>query len=96
MKNEFVTRFSYGFGLRSRMSQKFEGIELTHPMGWMRWNRFLCDIKEHLIHEIGDAMALTGMRNAGDSRNAQKPLESLVMCTCWFSRRLGKCNIHFP
>lgn len=46
-------------------AQKFEGIALTPPMGWNSWNKFACDIDENLVKQIADAMAATGMKDAG-------------------------------
>ncbi len=46
-------------------AQKFEGIALTPPMGWNTWNTFGVDCSEALIRETADAMAASGMRDAG-------------------------------
>ena len=56
-------------------AQKFENLALTPPMGWNSWNRFACDINEQLIRETIDAMANSGMRDAG--------YEYVVIDDCW-------------
>jgi alpha-galactosidase len=45
------------------------------PMGFNTWNRFGCDVDEILIRETADAMAETGMRDAG--------YKYLVIDDCW-------------
>jgi len=47
------------------MAQKFDGLALTPPMGWNSWNEFSCGINEQLIMEMGDAMAESGIKDAG-------------------------------
>jgi alpha-galactosidase len=41
------------------------GLARTPPMGWNSWNKFACNVSEHLIKEIADAMVATGMKKAG-------------------------------
>ncbi|WP_026474418.1 hypothetical protein [Alkaliflexus imshenetskii] len=67
MKKSLLLGLVFVLGFCNVMSQKFEGIALTPPMGWNSWNKFQCDINEHLIREIADAMVSSGMRNAEDS-----------------------------
>ncbi len=56
--------------------QKFEGLAETPPMGWNSWNCFACDgINERVIMEIADAMAESGMKEAG--------YEYIVIDDCW-------------
>jgi alpha-galactosidase len=45
------------------------------PMGFNTWNRFGCNVDEALIRETADAMAETGMRDAG--------YRYLVIDDCW-------------
>lgn len=45
--------------------KKFDGLALTPPMGWNSWNKFACNVDEHLIKEIADAMVAKGMKDAG-------------------------------
>src|SRR5258706_11139176 len=40
-------------------------VARTPPMGWNSWNRFGCDVDERLIQRTADAMAASGMRDAG-------------------------------
>ena len=37
----------------------------TPPMGWNSWNKFGCDINEQLITETADAIAASGLKDAG-------------------------------
>ena len=41
------------------------GVALTPPMGWSSWNLFRHKISEELIKEIADAMAESGLADAG-------------------------------
>ena len=49
-----VSRGSYG-----------NGVAMTPPMGWSSWNLFRHKISENLIKEIADAMADSGLAEAG-------------------------------
>lgn len=40
-------------------------LALTPPMGWNSWNLFEDEVSEKLIREIADAMAASGMKEAG-------------------------------
>ena len=51
------------------------GLARTPPMGWNSWNHFACDVSERLIKETADAMAASGMRDAG--------YQYLVIDDCW-------------
>jgi alpha-galactosidase len=47
-------------------AQKFKDLALTPPVGWNSWNKFACDgISEKAIRDVADAMALSGMKDAG-------------------------------
>lgn len=37
----------------------------TPPMGWNSWNKFATDIDDRTVREIADAMASSGLRDAG-------------------------------
>jgi alpha-galactosidase len=37
----------------------------TPPMGWNSWNKFACNVSEQLIRKQADAMAASGMKEAG-------------------------------
>ena len=52
-----------------------DGLARTPPMGWNSWNHFGCDVSEQLIKETADAMAASGMREAG--------YEHVVIDDCW-------------
>lgn len=41
------------------------GVAMTPPMGWSSWNLFRHKISENLIKEIADAMADSGLADAG-------------------------------
>jgi alpha-galactosidase len=51
------------------------GLARTPPMGWNSWNHFACDVSEQLIRETADAMAASGMRDAG--------YRYVVIDDCW-------------
>jgi alpha-galactosidase len=52
-----------------------DGVARTPPMGWNSWNRFGCDVSEHLIQRMADAMVTSGMRDAG--------YQYVVVDDCW-------------
>jgi alpha-galactosidase len=45
--------------------QKFNQLALTPPMGWNSWNKFANNVNEDLIRQTADAMAASGMKDAG-------------------------------
>jgi alpha-galactosidase len=49
---------------------------LTPPMGWNSWNSFGCSVTEAQIRQAADAMASSGMRDAG--------YQYVVVDDCWF------------
>src|SRR3954451_7330542 len=49
---------------------------LTPPLGWNSWNSFGCNVSEATIHQAADAMASSGMRDAG--------YQYIVVDDCWF------------
>jgi alpha-galactosidase len=55
------------------------GLALTPPMGWNSWNKFGCNVDEKLIRDTADAMASSGMRDAG--------YLFLVIDDCWHGQR---------
>jgi alpha-galactosidase len=55
------------------------GLALTPPMGWNSWNKFGCNVDEKLIRDTADAMASSGMRDAG--------YQFLVIDDCWHGQR---------
>ncbi len=70
----------------SLFAQKFEGLALTPPMGWNSWNKFGCDVNEQLIRETADAMAISGMKDAG--------YQYVVIDDCWHGKRDSLGFIH--
>jgi alpha-galactosidase len=55
------------------------GMAKTPPMGWNSWNKFGCNVSEKLIRETADAMASSGMKDAG--------YQYVVMDDCWQVKR---------
>ena len=55
------------------------GLALTPPMGWNSWNKFACDVNEKIVRATADAMASSGMRDAG--------YQYVVIDDCWQGRR---------
>ncbi len=51
------------------------GLALTPPMGWNSWNHFACNVSESLIEQTADAMASSGLRDAG--------YKYVVIDDCW-------------
>ena len=47
----------------------------TPPMGWNSWNKFGCNVSEDLIRQMADAMAKSGMKDAG--------YQYVVIDDCW-------------
>jgi alpha-galactosidase len=56
-------------------AQKFDNIAKTPPMGWNSWNKYSCNVSESLIMGMADAMASSGMKDAG--------YEYIVIDDCW-------------
>jgi len=52
-----------------------DGLARTPPMGWNTWNKFGCNVSERLIKETADAIAASGMRDAG--------YRYVVIDDCW-------------
>src|SRR5579859_3044173 len=61
------------------------GLALTPPMGWNSWNHFGCEISEQTIRAAADAMAHSGMKQAG--------YEYVVIDDCWQGPRDAGGNI---
>jgi alpha-galactosidase len=55
------------------------GLALTPPMGWNSWNKFACDNNEQTVRDTADAMASSGMRDAG--------YQYVVIDDCWQTAR---------
>ncbi len=67
-------------------AQKFDTLALTPPMGWNSWNKFQCDVDEGMIRQIADAMAASGMNDAG--------YQYVVIDDCWQGARDSLGFIH--
>ena len=63
----------------------YRSLAATPPMGWNSWNKFGCDVSEKLIKEMADAMAASGMADAG--------YEYIVIDDCWQIDRDADGNI---
>jgi alpha-galactosidase len=55
------------------------GLALTPPMGWNSWNKFACNVNEQTVRETADAIAASGMRDAG--------YQYVVIDDCWHGPR---------
>jgi alpha-galactosidase len=73
-------------GGSSLRAQKFDELALTPPMGWNSWNKFGCNVDEKTIREIADAMASSGMKDAG--------YQFVVIDDCWHGKRDSLGFIH--
>jgi len=60
-------------------------IAPTPPMGWNSWNKFACNVSEKLLREQADAMAASGMKDAG--------YQYIVIDDCWQKSRDADGNI---
>ena len=63
----------------------YRSLAATPPMGWNSWNKFGCNVSEKLIKEMADAMAASGMADAG--------YEYIVIDDCWQVDRDADGNI---
>jgi alpha-galactosidase len=61
------------------------GLALTPPMGWNSWNHFGCNVSDSLIRQTADAIASSGMRDAG--------YKYVVIDDCWQVSRDGRGQI---
>ncbi|HUO97599.1 MAG TPA: glycoside hydrolase family 27 protein [Rhizomicrobium sp.] len=61
------------------------GLALTPPMGWNSWNKFACNVNEKIVRAQADAMATSGMRDAG--------YQYIVIDDCWQAGRDKNGNI---
>ena len=61
------------------------GLALTPPMGWNSWNKFACNVNEKLVRGAADAMASSGMGDAGYTY--------IVIDDCWQGERDSAGNI---
>src|SRR5579859_7266465 len=61
------------------------GLALTPPMGWNSWNKFACEVSEKTVRAAADAMASSGMKDAG--------YRYVVIDDCWQGARDSAGNI---
>jgi alpha-galactosidase len=74
------------FASLNTYGQKFDQLAKTPPMGWNSWNKFGCDVNEKMIREIADAMAASGMKDAG--------YQYINIDDCWHGKRDSLGFIH--
>lgn len=60
-------------------------LAATPPMGWNSWNKYACDIDEALVRRQADAMAASGMKDAG--------YQYIIIDDCWQKSRDADGNI---
>jgi alpha-galactosidase len=60
-------------------AQKYPNLAPTPPMGWNSWNYFVCHINEKKVMRMADAMARSGMKDAG--------YRYIVIDDCWQTAR---------
>jgi alpha-galactosidase len=63
----------------------YNGLAATPPMGWSSWNKFGCRVDETMIREMADAMASSGMKDAGYTY--------INIDDCWQGERDSNGNI---
>jgi alpha-galactosidase len=63
----------------TRLTLLDNGLARTPPMGWNSWNHFGCDVSEQLIKDEADAIAASGLRDAG--------YQYVVIDDCWQTAR---------
>jgi alpha-galactosidase len=51
--------------LSSPLSAQVTKIAQTPPMGWNSWNHFACKVNDAVVREAADAIASSGMKDAG-------------------------------
>lgn len=86
MKKFFVPALMLVLATGTTNAQKFKGLALTPPMGWNSWNHFACNVDEHLIMEVADAMVASGMKDAGYT--------FVNIDDCWHGKRDSLGFIH--
>lgn len=79
--------------MEEAVNKEPNALALTPPMGWNSWNKFGCNVDEKIVREAADALAKSGMRDAG--------YHYLVVDDCWAGPRDSNGFItadpqHFP
>ena len=62
-----------------------KALAATPPMGWNSWNKFGCNVSEELVKSMADAIASSGMKDAG--------YQYVVIDDCWQVGRDSNGNI---
>ncbi|MDB5691748.1 MAG: glycoside hydrolase family 27 protein [Alphaproteobacteria bacterium] len=62
-----------------RAGEAPNGLAPTPPMGWNSWNKFACNVNEATVRATAEAMAASGMRDAG--------YVYVVIDDCWHGPR---------
>ena len=96
MKNKLLIVFSFALlstGTLFAQNTVSKNLALTPPMGWNTWNKFGCNVSDELVRGAADAMASSGMKDAG--------YQYIVIDDCWQVKRDEHGNIvpdpqHFP
>ncbi len=74
-----LTAFSFAQDQPAPPEPDYAAIQLklapTPPMGWNSWNKFGCNVDEAMIRGQADAMAASGMKDAG--------YQYIVIDDCW-------------
>lgn len=60
-------------------------LALTPPMGWNSWNKLGCDVNEAKVRAVADAMASSGMKDAG--------YQYVIIDDCWQGDRASNGDI---
>ena len=96
MKNKLLIVFSFALlstGTLFAQNTVSKNLALTPPMGWNTWHEFGCNVSDELVRGAADAMASSGMKDAG--------YQYIVIDDCWQVKRDEHGNIvpdpqHFP
>ncbi len=76
---------SSGGGTGEVTQQEWERMAPLPTMGWNSWNKFQCNINERVLMDAADAMAASGMKDAG--------YEYICVDDCWQLSRDADGNI---
>jgi alpha-galactosidase len=60
-------------------------LAATPPMGWNSWNKYACNINETIVRKQADAMAASGLKDAG--------YRYIIIDDCWQKSRDAEGNI---
>lgn len=85
MKRSAVVTIAVCLLLAGAALAQSEQLAATPPMGWNSWNKFGCNVSEEMIRQMADAMAASGMKDAG--------YQYIVIDDCWQVERDKEGNI---